>query len=148
VVQRHDDPATYGGTPGDPGLIGPNSVSWEINADPAAVSQAGLPAIVLDILHPSVVAGVQDLSNYRRDPFARARATLGYVLTTTFGNTEAATRLIEHVKDVHSYVKGTRPDGVAVASCNTQASSLSRSAKPACPAAAATARWRADSWLR
>jgi uncharacterized protein (DUF2236 family) len=68
---------------------------------------------VLEILHPSVVAGVQDLSNYRQDPFARARATLGYVLTTSFGNTDAATRLIEHVKDVHSYVKGTRPDGVA-----------------------------------
>ena len=24
---RHDDPAVYGGTPGDPGLIGPDSVS-------------------------------------------------------------------------------------------------------------------------
>jgi uncharacterized protein (DUF2236 family) len=109
---RHDDPAVYGGRPGDPGLIGPDSVSWEINADLAAVSQAGLPAIVLEILHPSVVAGVQDLSNYRQDPFQRARATLGYVLTTTFGNTEAATRLIEHVKGVHSFVTGTRPDGV------------------------------------
>ena len=70
---RHDDPTVYGGTPGDPGLIGPDSVSWEINADLAAVSQAGLPAIVLEILHPSVVAGVQDLSNYRQDPF-RGRA--------------------------------------------------------------------------
>jgi uncharacterized protein (DUF2236 family) len=109
---RHDDPAIYGGPAGDPGLIGPGSVSWEINADLAAVSQAGLAAIVLEILHPSVVAGVQDLSNYRQDPFQRARATLGYVLTTTFGNTDAATRLIEHVKGVHSYVKGTRPDGV------------------------------------
>jgi uncharacterized protein (DUF2236 family) len=109
---RHDDPASYGGTPGDPGLLGPGSVSWEVNADLAAVSQAGLPAIVLEILHPSVVAGVQDLSGYRQDPFQRARATLGYVLTTTFGNTETATRLIEHVRGVHSYVKGTRPDGV------------------------------------
>jgi uncharacterized protein (DUF2236 family) len=108
---RHDDPAIYGGSPGDQGLIGPDSVSWEINADLASVSQAGLPAIVLEILHPSVVAGVQDLSNYRQDPFQRARATLGYVLTT-FGNTEAATRLIEQVKGVHSYVTGTRPDGV------------------------------------
>ena len=90
---RHDDPAVYGGPPGDPGLIGPDSISWEINSDLASVSQAGLPAIVLEILHPSVVAGVQDLSNYRQDPFARARATLGYVLTTTFGNTEVATRL-------------------------------------------------------
>ncbi|MEO3759465.1 oxygenase MpaB family protein [Mycobacterium sp. B14F4] len=110
---RHDDPAVYGGPPGDPGLLGPDSVSWEINADLAAVSQAGLPAIVLEILHPSVIAGVQDLSNYREDPFQRARATLGYVLTTTFGNTEAATRAIERVRHVHSFVTGTRPDGVA-----------------------------------
>ncbi|WP_319452429.1 MULTISPECIES: oxygenase MpaB family protein [unclassified Mycobacterium] len=110
---RHDDPQVYGGPPGDHGLLGPDSISWEINADLASVSQAGLPAIVLEILHPSVVAGVQDMSNYRQDPFQRARATLGYVLTTTFGNTAAATALIEHVKHVHSYVNGTRPDGVA-----------------------------------
>ena len=109
---RHDDPAVYGGPAGDPGLIGPDSISWEINADLGSVSQAGVPAIVLEILHPSVVAGVQDLSNYRQDPFQRARATLGYVLTTTFGNTEAATALIERVKHVHSFINVTRPDGV------------------------------------
>ena len=109
---RHDDPAVYGGPSGDPGLLGPDSVSWEINADLAAVAQAGLPAIVLEVLHPSVIAGVQDLSNYRQDPVQRARATLGYVLSTTFGNTEAATRVIERVKHVHSYVTGSRPDGV------------------------------------
>ncbi len=109
---RHDDPAVYGGPPGDPGLLGPDSMSWEINADLASVAQAGLPAIVLEILHPSVVAGVQDLSNYRDDPFQRARATLGYVLSTTFGNTAAATRVIERVKHVHSFVNGIRPDGM------------------------------------
>jgi uncharacterized protein (DUF2236 family) len=109
---RHDDPTVYGGPPGDPGLLGPDAISWELNADLASVSQAGLPAIVLEILHPSVVAGVQDFSNYRQDPFQRARATLGYVLATTFGNTEAATALIERVRHVHSYVNGTRPDGV------------------------------------
>ncbi len=110
---RHDDPDIYGGPPGDPGLVGPGSMSWEINADLASVSQAGLPAIVMEILHPSVIAGVQDLSNYREDPFQRARATLGYVLATTFGNTEAATSVIERVKHIHSFVNGTRPDGVA-----------------------------------
>jgi hypothetical protein len=76
---RHDDPAVFGGPAGDAGLIGPDSISWEINADLASVSQAGIPAIVLEILHPSVVAGVQDLSNYRQDPSQRARATLRYV---------------------------------------------------------------------
>ena len=102
----------YGGPPGDPGLIGPGSVSWRVNADLASVSQAGLAAIVLEILHPSVIAGVQDMSNYREDPFRRARATLGYVSSTTFGNTQAATEVIDHVKHIHSFVNGTRPDGV------------------------------------
>jgi uncharacterized protein (DUF2236 family) len=87
-------------------------VSWEVNGDIAAVSMAGMAAIVLEILHPSVVAGVQDLSSYREDPFRRARTTLGYVLGTTFGNTEAATRLINNVKRIHTRINGTRPDGV------------------------------------
>jgi uncharacterized protein (DUF2236 family) len=108
---RHDDPALYGGPPGDPGLIGPGSVSWEINADIASVSTAGTAAIVLEILHPSVIAGVQDRSTYREDPFRRARTTLGYVLGTTFGNTEAATELIARVRRIHGRIEGTRPDG-------------------------------------
>lgn len=109
---RHDDPAVFGGPAGDPGLIGPGSVSWEIHADLAAVSQAGIPAIVLEVLHPSVMAGVSDHSNYREDPFNRARTTLGYVLTTTFGNTEAAMTMIGRVAHIHGFVTGTRPDGV------------------------------------
>lgn len=109
---RHDDPAVYDGPPGDPGLLGPDSISWMIHADLASVAQAGLSAIVLEILHPSVIAGVQQFSLYRDDPFQRARATLGYVLTTTFGNTAAATAVIEQVRNVHSHINGTRPDGV------------------------------------
>jgi uncharacterized protein (DUF2236 family) len=101
----------YGGPAGDPGLIGPGSVSWEVNADVASVSIAGTAAIVLEILHPSVIAGVQDLSSYRDDPFRRARTTLGYVLGTTYGNTASATKLIQGVKRIHSRINGTRPDG-------------------------------------
>lgn len=112
MTGRHDDPRMYGGPDGDPGLTGPGSVSWRVNGDIASVSIAGTAAIVLEILHPSVIAGVQDGSSYREDPFRRARTTLGYVLGTTFGNTEAATGLIEKVKRIHTRIEGTRPDGV------------------------------------
>jgi len=111
---RHDEPEIYGGPPGDPGLAGgPGSVSWEIHGDLATLAAAGTAAILLELLHPSVMAGVAEHSAYRTDPVRRARNTLGYVLRTTFGSTAAATRVIEQVKRVHARVVGTRPDGVA-----------------------------------
>jgi uncharacterized protein (DUF2236 family) len=109
---KHDQPSIYGGPPGDPGLIGPGSVSWELHSDPSAIAIAGTGAIVMEILHPSVMAGVHDQSNYREDPFRRSRTTYQYVVATTFGNTTAATRLIERVKRMHTRVNGVRPDGV------------------------------------
>jgi uncharacterized protein (DUF2236 family) len=111
---RHDEAEIYDGEPGDPGLAGgPGSVSWEIHGDLASVAAAGTAAILMEVLHPSVMAGVAEHSAYRADPLRRARNTLGYVLRTTFGSTPAATRVIEHVKRVHAGVNGTRPDGVA-----------------------------------
>jgi uncharacterized protein (DUF2236 family) len=109
---RHDQPQIFGGPAGDPGLTGPGSMSWEINSDIAAITVGGLGAIVLEILHPSVMAGVQDLSSYRDDPLRRGKTTFGYVVTTTFANTQAATRLINAVKGIHKRVTGVRPDGV------------------------------------
>ena len=67
-------------------------MSWEIHSDVAAIAIGGVGAIVMEILHPSVMAGVQDLSSYREHPFRRGRTTFGYVVTTTFGNTQAAER--------------------------------------------------------
>jgi uncharacterized protein (DUF2236 family) len=110
---RHDEPAIYGGEPGDPGLAGgPGSMSWEIHGDLASLVVAGTGAILLEVLHPSVMAGVFTHSSYRTEPLRRARNTLGYVLRTTFGSSPAATRVIEGVKNVHSRVDGTRLDGV------------------------------------
>jgi uncharacterized protein (DUF2236 family) len=110
---RHDEVEIYGGELGDPGLAGgPDSMSWEIHGDLASLVVAGTAAILMELLHPSVMAGVFTHSAYRTDPLRRARNTLGYVLRTTFGNTAAATRVIEGVKKVHSRIEGTRPDGI------------------------------------
>jgi uncharacterized protein (DUF2236 family) len=110
---RHDELEIYGGTPGDPGLTpGPGSISWKINGDLASVSAAGSAAVLMEVLHPSVMAGVSQQSTFRTEPLKRARNTLGYVLRTTFGSTEAATGVIETVQRVHGYVEGLRPDGV------------------------------------
>ncbi len=89
---RHDEVEIYGGTPGDTGLTsGPDSMSWEINGYLASVTGAGAAAILMEVLHPSVMHGVFTQSSYRTNPYERSRNTLGYVLRTTFGNTQAAT---------------------------------------------------------
>jgi uncharacterized protein (DUF2236 family) len=111
---RHDEPEIYGGPAGDPGLAGgPGSMSRELHGDLASLTLGGTAAILMEVLHPSVMAGVFTQSSYRTDTLRRARNTLGYVLRTTFGSTAAATDVIERVKRVHSRVNGTRPDGVA-----------------------------------
>lgn len=111
VGGRHDEADVYGEPFGDPGLLGPDSISWEIHGDMASVGIAGMGAIIMEILHPSVMAGVFTQSTYETQPLRRARNTLGYVIQTTFGSTEAATRVIERVKKVHSRIEGETPDG-------------------------------------
>lgn len=111
VGGRHDEPEIYARPAGDPGLIGPGSVSWELHSDLAALAAGGTAAIVMEILHPRVMAGVHEFSGYREDPLRRARNTFGYVIRTTFGNTEAAERIIHQVRSVHERVTGTAPDG-------------------------------------
>ena len=114
VGGRHDEARFYEGPAGDPGLCGgPGSMSWEIHADMASLVVAGNAAILMEVLHPSVMHGVYTQSSYREEPVRRARNTLGYVLRTTFASTDAATRVIDGVKRMHARVSGTRADGVS-----------------------------------
>lgn len=111
AIGAHDEPEIFGEPAGDPGLTGPDSISWELHGDLASVLAAGLGAIIMEILHPGVMAGVHDQSSYQTNPERRARNTFGYVVVTTFGSTAAATQLIERVRRMHERVNGTMPDG-------------------------------------
>jgi uncharacterized protein (DUF2236 family) len=113
AVGAHDEPDIYATPRGDPGLTGPGSMSWEINSDMGVVAAAGIGAIIMEILHPAVMAGVHDMSAYRTQPERRTRTTFGYVVATTFGSTEAATALINRVRRMHERVNGVAPDGRA-----------------------------------
>jgi uncharacterized protein (DUF2236 family) len=49
---------------GDPGLLGPDSISWEVIGDTTAFV-GGIRALVMQTAHPEVVAGVEQQSTYR-----------------------------------------------------------------------------------
>jgi uncharacterized protein (DUF2236 family) len=83
---------------GDPGLLGPDSVSWRVIGD-AAAFVGGIRALLVQTAHPEVVAGVEQHSRYRADPLGRLSRTSVYVTETTYGampEVEAAVRAVRH----------------------------------------------------
>ncbi|MGI9597396.1 MAG: oxygenase MpaB family protein, partial [Acidimicrobiales bacterium] len=94
----------------DVGLFGPASVAWRVHGD-SAMLIGGLRALMLQTLHPLAMAGVSDHSDYRDDPWGRLHRTGRFIGATTYGNTEAAERVIGTVRAVHERVEGFAPDG-------------------------------------
>ena len=96
---------------GDPGLLGPDSVSWRLIADPAAVV-GGIRALLIQAAHPEVVAGVDQHSRYRDDPLGRLSRTSAYVTATTFGAMPEVEHVLSRVRGVHRTVEGISSRGV------------------------------------
>ena len=103
----YDQPA------GDPGLFGPDSVTWRIHADFPGMLSGGLCALMLQTLHPLALAGVWDHSNFRDDLVGRLRRTTNFVAGTTFAGRAEAGQLIARVARIHHEVHGFAPDGRA-----------------------------------
>lgn len=95
---------------GDPGLFGPDSVTWRVHAD-GSMLIGGVRALLVQMMHPLAMAGVAEHSDYRRHPLDRLANTSNFVATTTFGTTEQADAAFALVRRVHERVVGTAPDG-------------------------------------
>lgn len=93
----------------DPGLFGPDSVTWQLHADPM-MWVAGIRALYLQALHPRAVRGVLQNSDFRRDAWGRLMRTAGFVGTTTYGTTEAAEKAGARVRKIHRMVSATDPE--------------------------------------
>lgn len=101
----------YASPPGDPGLFGPDSVVWRVHADLPALLYGGHASLLLQSLHPRVMAGVVDHSDMEKDLTGRLLRTARFVLWTTFGSRALAETLIKRVRVVHEQVRGRTPDG-------------------------------------
>jgi uncharacterized protein (DUF2236 family) len=91
--------------PSDDGYFGPASVTWRVASD-LSVPVAGLRALLMQALHPLAMAGVDQHSDWRRDPVGRLAATSAYLATVTFGDRAAANRVAARVRMVHEHVRG------------------------------------------
>ena len=88
------------------------SVTRRIHGDLPSMVIGGISTLLLQTLHPLVMAGVADHSRYREDPIGRFRRTAAFVEATTFGTTDDAQRgRIDNVRLVAAMIDGTSPDG-------------------------------------
>lgn len=83
---------------------------WRVHAD-AAMFPGGIRSLLLQSLHPLAMAGVEDHSDYRSEPWVRVSNTSFFLAQTTFGTIENAERLISAVRAIHERVVGVTADG-------------------------------------
>ncbi|MBP0443768.1 DUF2236 domain-containing protein [Roseomonas sp. SSH11] len=93
------------------GLFGPASVAWRVHGDVATMMVGGVAGLLLQMLHPAVLAGVWDHSNFRADMHGRLRRTARFIALTTYGGREEAEAVIARVRGIHDRVRGTLPEG-------------------------------------
>ncbi len=90
----------------DQGLFGPESVMWRVNRESVLLLGGGR-ALLLQVAHPSVAAGVAQHSSYREDPWGRLARTLDVTRRIVFGDRETAATAARHLHHVHAHVSGT-----------------------------------------
>jgi uncharacterized protein (DUF2236 family) len=90
----------------------PDSPVTHVHGD-ASMFIGGLTALLLQSLHPLAMAGVEQHSGYRGDPWGRLARTSQFLAVTTYGSVQEAQRQIDIVKAVHRRVRGFAADGRA-----------------------------------
>ena len=92
-------------------LIPPRGgITWRIAGDARLFGASGY-ALLLQVAHPTVGAGVTQHSDFKADPWGRLLRTLDYTSSLVYGGPELAWRMGRRVREMHGRIRGVRPDG-------------------------------------
>jgi uncharacterized protein (DUF2236 family) len=89
---------------------GPGSMVWRCGSDPRSLGAAGY-ALLLQIAHPTVAAGVSQFSDYQSNPFGRLLRSIDYLMLMVFGGPDAAAKTARTLREMHKGINGTTADG-------------------------------------
>jgi uncharacterized protein (DUF2236 family) len=98
---------------GEPALVGPDSVSWQVFKNPIALFIGGVTAVLLELAEPRVRSGVWDHTTFRTDPLPRMKRTGLAAMVTVYGARSTAEKMIAGVRRMHGRVAGETPAGAA-----------------------------------
>jgi uncharacterized protein (DUF2236 family) len=90
--------------------FGKGSLSWQVNMEPV-IALGGGRALLLQVLHPLIAAGVEQHSNFEHDPFRRGFRTADMMLKLAFADPAVSARQADLLRRMHSKVKGVSSDG-------------------------------------
>jgi uncharacterized protein (DUF2236 family) len=88
----------------------PGTITWRYAGDARLLVAAGY-ALLLQVSHPTVGAGVSEHSQFRDDPWGRLLRTLDYTYTMVYGGPRAAGAMGRRIRSFHKQIRGTRADG-------------------------------------
>ena len=87
-------------------------MSWQVNAEPVAFLGGGR-ALLLQVAHPKVAAGVEQHSTYATDPWGRLFRTVDVMAKLAFGTPEESAAQAALLERMHRRVNGVTDDGEA-----------------------------------
>jgi uncharacterized protein (DUF2236 family) len=87
------------------GLFAPDSVARRVHSE-AVLLLGGGRALLMQLAHPAVAAGVAEHSRFREQRFARLLRTLRLTLAIVYGTREQALAAARQVNNVHRNVAG------------------------------------------
>jgi uncharacterized protein (DUF2236 family) len=93
-------------------MFGPGSLTWRVNGE-AVLLLGGGRALILQVAHPKVAAGVAAFSDYRSDPWRRLYRTIDTTLAIVFGDAGESRAASERLRRVHQQVAGRDDRGEA-----------------------------------
>jgi uncharacterized protein (DUF2236 family) len=102
---------TASSTPSTRGYFSPQSSFWRVNRE-LVVILSGARAVIMELAHPLVAAGVANHSNFRRDSLGRLYRTIRMMIDANFGKPETAHQAVNRIHRCHKHVKGTLSEGV------------------------------------
>ncbi len=93
----------------DQGFYGPSTITWQLTRE-RVLLVGGPRALLLQLAHPLVAAGVAEYSTFATDPLSRLRRTLESTLAMVYGTRSEGEAAAAKINSVHEHVHGTLPE--------------------------------------
>ena len=89
----------------------PASLFWQVNRE-ALMVLSGPRALLLELSHPLIAAGVAEHSDYKRKPLSRLFRTVGVMTAINFEADSRARKALDHTRRCHAPVQGRLTEDV------------------------------------